>query len=313
MAEKVIIIGSGCAGLSAAIYTSREGFKPLLIGGSLPGGQLSLTTEVENYPGFEDGVQGPELINKMRAQAEKFGTRFLDEDVTEVDFKSRPFKVTAAGTTYETDSVIIATGANAMLLGLDNEQKFMGRGVSTCATCDGAFFKNKNVIVVGGGDTAMEDSTFLTRFATSVTIVHRRDAFRASKVMQERALKNPKIKVMWDTVVVDIGGDKKVASVKLKNVKTGDVKEMPIDGIFIAIGYSPNTGIFKGHLKLDEKGYLVVEDEVMTGVTGVYVAGDVADHFYRQAVVAAGAGVKAALQAREYLSKLEFERSKAKK
>ncbi len=313
MVEKVIIIGSGCAGLPAAIYTAREGFNPLLIAGSLPGGQLSLTTEVENYPGYEDGVMGPDLINKMRKQAERFGTRFLNEDVTSVDLKSKPFKVTAAGKTYETESLIIATGANAMLLGMESEQKFMGRGVSTCATCDATFYKNKNVIVVGGGDTAMEDSTFLTRFASSVTIIHRRDAFKASQIMQERALSNPKIKVMWNTVVEDILGDKKVSAVKLKNVTTGEAKEMPIDGVFIAIGYTPNTKIFKGQLPLDEKGYLVVKEDVLTEIPGVFVAGDVADHFYRQAVVAAGAGVKAALQAREYLSKLEYERDKAKK
>jgi thioredoxin reductase (NADPH) len=305
MVEKVIILGSGPAGLSAAIYTSREGFNPLVIGGFNPGGQLLLTTTVENYPGFPDGIQGPDLIIQMRQQAERFGTRFIDDNATAVDFSKRPFKVTADNKVYEADSVIIATGANAKWLGIPSEQKFIGHGVSNCATCDGAFYKGKNVIAVGGGDTAMEDSIFLTRFANSVTIVHRKDSLRASKVMQDRAMSNPKIKFIWNSVIEEVKGDKSVKSVILKDVNTGKTTEMPIDGVFVAIGYNPNTEIFKGQLKLDEKGYLIVKDEVLTGIDGLFVAGDVADPHYRQAATAAGSGVKAALHVREYISGLE--------
>lgn len=305
MVEKVIILGSGPAGLSAAIYTSREGFEPLVISGYKGGGQLILTTLVENIPGFPEGVMGPEFMEMLMKQAKKFGTRFVDRDVTSIDLKSRPFRVVVEDQTYEAHSVIVATGANAKYLGLQSEKKFMGRGVSSCATCDAAFFKGKKVIVVGGGDTAMEDSLFLTRFATSVTIVHRRDVFRASKIMQERVLSNPKIKVLWNSTVDEIKGDKVVTSVVLKNLQTNQIQDMPIDGVFIAIGYEPNTKIFDRQLKLDEQGYIVTKDEVRTDIEGVYVAGDVADRVYRQAATAAGSGVKAALCVRAFISEME--------
>jgi thioredoxin reductase (NADPH) len=304
MVEKVVIIGSGPAGLSAAIYTAREGFEPLVISGYKGGGQLILTTLVENIPGFPEGIMGPAYMEMLIKQAKKFGTRFVDRDVTSVDLKSRPFKVVVEDKTYEAQSVIVATGANAKYLGLQSEKKFMGRGVSSCATCDAAFFKGKKVIVVGGGDTAMEDSLFLTRFASSVTIIHRRDAFRASKIMQERVLTNPKIKVIWNSTIEEIRGDKSVTSVALKNLQTNETKEMPIDGVFIAIGYEPNTKIFQGQLQLDEQGYLVTQDEVKSGIKGVYIAGDVADKVYRQAGTAAGSGIKAALEVRAYLSEI---------
>ncbi len=310
MAKKLIILGAGPAGLAAAIYASRELFNPLVIGGIAAGGQLILTTLVENYPGFPDGVDGPELIEKMLAQAKKFGARFVYENATAVDLSRRPFKVSAGGKDYEADSIIIATGANAKWMGVDSEQKFVGRGVSNCASCDGAFYKNKDVIVVGGGDTAMEDSSFLTRFANHVTIVHRRDAFRASKIMQDRALSNPKIKVIWNSAVEEVLGDKVVTGVKLKNLMTNEVTEMKIDGVFVAIGYHPNTDIFNGQLKLDELGYLVTRDEIFTEVEGVFVAGDVADRVFRQAATATGSGVKAALSARAYLENLEAKEKK---
>lgn len=303
MAEKVIIMGSGPAGLSAAIYTAREGFSPLVLGGSKPGGQLLLTTVVENMPGFPDGVLGYELIDRMRKQAEKFGARFTDADVESVDFKSRPLKVVADGKTYETDSVIIATGASARWLGIESEREYMGKGVSSCATCDGAFFKGKNVVVVGGGDTAMEDSAFLTRFANEVTIVHRRDSFRASKILQDRVLANKKIKIVWNSTVEEIKGNgEKVTSVVLKNLVTNATSEVPMDGVFIAIGYVPSTEMFKGQLELDDQGFVVVKDSVKTSVEGVFVAGDVSDRVYRQASTASASGVKAAIEARHYLS-----------
>ena len=303
MVEKVIILGGGPAGLSAAIYTAREGFLPLVIAGFTAGGQLMLTTIVENIPGFPEGIMGPDLVLHMRKQAEKFGTRFIDSNATAVDFKSRPFKVTVDGELHEAETVIIATGANAKWLGLESERKYIGHGVSSCGTCDGPFFKDKDVIVVGGGDTAMEDSLFLTRFARSVTIVHRRDSFKASKIMAERALKNPKIKVMWNSAIEEIKGDSSVRGVRIKNLVSNEVTEMPIDGIFVAIGYAPNTEIFKGQLELDGNGYVVTRDEVLTGIDGLYVAGDVADHFYRQAATASGSGVKAALHVREHFQK----------
>jgi len=312
MVEDVIIIGSGPAGLTAAIYTARDGFKPLLISGTAAGGQLMLTTTVENFPGFQEGIYGSELMDNMRRQAEKFGVRFIDGDATAVDLSSRPFKVTASGQTFEALSVIIATGASARWLDIPSEKKFIGRGVSSCATCDGAFFKNKNVIVVGGGDTAMEDSIFLTQFANSVTVVHRRDSLRASKIMQERAFANPKIKFIWNSVVDEVLGDVKVTGVKLKNVNTGEITEMSIDGVFVAIGYVPNTAIFKDFLELDDQGYIKTIDEVKTNIEGVFVAGDVADRVYKQAITAAGAGAKAALEARAYIMRKKYEESKAK-
>ncbi len=305
MVEKVIVLGSGPAGLSAAIYTAREGFEPLVISGYKGGGQLILTTLVENIPGFPDGIMGPEYMTMLLKQAKKFGARFIDMDATSVDLKSRPIKVTVEDKVYETNSLIIATGANAKMLGLMSEKKFMGRGVSSCATCDGAFFKNKKVIVVGGGDTAMEDSLFLTRFASSVTIVHRRDSFRASKIMQQRVMSNPKIRIIWNSTLEEIKGDKSVTSVILKDLVKNEAREVPIDGVFLAIGYEPAAGLFKGQLQIDEQGYLVTEDEVKTEIPGVYIAGDVADKVYRQAGTAAGSGIKAALEVRAYLSEME--------
>ena len=306
MAEKVIILGSGPAGLSAAIYASREGFDPLVIGGFNPGGQLLLTTIVENFPGFPDGVYGPDLITNMREQAKKFGTRFIDTNATKVDFGTKPFKITADEKVYEAQTVIIATGANAKWLGIPSEQKFIGRGVSNCATCDGPFYKGKDVIAVGGGDTAMEDSLFLTRFANSVTIVHRKDTLRASKVMQDRAKANQKIKFVWNSAIDEVKGAEKVTSVVLKNLVTNETTEVKTDGVFVAIGYTPNTDIFNGQITLDEKGYIVpARDEIFTNIDGVFVAGDVADHVFRQAATASGSGVKAALAVREYMANHE--------
>jgi thioredoxin reductase (NADPH) len=307
--ENLIIIGSGPAGLSAAIYAARDEISPLVITGTSAGGQLLLTTTVENFPGFPDGIEGSELIDLMRKQAEKFGARFVDGDVSKVDFSARPFKIWVGEQLYEANSVIIATGASAKWLGLESEKKFIGKGVSSCATCDGPFFRNKNVIVVGGGDTALEDAIFLTRFANSVTVVHRRDQLRASKIMQERAFSNPKIKFIWNTVVDEIKGDTKVNWVRLRNVITNELTEMPIDGVFVAIGNQPNTKPFEGQLQLDEHGYIVVHDIVFTNVEGVFAAGDVADHFYQQAITAAGTGVMAALRVREYLNKLKYEKA----
>ncbi len=303
--ERVIIVGSGPAGLSAAIYTAREDFRPLVIAGTKGGGQLELTTVVENYPGFPEGIDGPVLIQKLKEQAKRFGARFVEEDLSEIDFSGTPRKVTAGGKVYETDAVIIATGANAKWLGIESEKRFIGKGVSSCGTCDGPFFKNKNVIVVGGGDTAMEDATFITKFASSVTVVHRRDQLRASKIMQDHARSNPKIKFMLNTAIEEILGDQKVTGVRLRDVTTGNITEIPIDGVFIAIGYSPNTEMLRGKLKLDEKGYVVTKDEVKTDIDGVYIAGDMADSFYRQAATAAASGVKCALHVREYLMTLQ--------
>jgi thioredoxin reductase (NADPH) len=305
MVENIVIIGSGPAGLTAAMYTSREGFNPLVISGQDAGGQLLLTTMVENFPGFPDGVMGPELINMMRKQAERFGTRFVSDYVVEVDFTSKPMKIKTVGNSYEAHSIIVASGASSKLLGLESEKKLMGRGVSTCATCDGPFFRNKDVIVVGGGDTAMEDSLFLTKFAKSVTIVHRRDEFRASKIMQEKVLSNEKIKVIWDSGVDEILGAEHVTGAKIRNLKDNSAKELTADGVFIAIGHSPNTAFLKGKLKLDEKGYIITKDEVKTELEGVFIAGDVADHVYMQAVTAASSGTKAALEARAYLQDME--------
>ncbi len=303
--ENVIIIGSGPAGLSAALYMAREDFKPVVVSGSGAGGQLLLTTTVENYPGFPDGVLGSEIVDLMHKQAEKFGARFVSGDVTDIDLSSRPFKIKVGDQQYESKTVIIATGASARWLGIESEKRFIGRGVSSCATCDGTFAKGKDVIVVGGGDTAMEDSNFLTRFANSVTIVHRRDQFRASKIMQNKVLSNPKIKVLYNTVVEEILGDAKVGGVKLRNVATNELTEMDVQFVFVAVGYTPNTSFLKGKLGLDEQGYIVAEDEVRTKIEGCFVAGDVSDRRYRQAVTAAAAGVKAALEVREYFQRTE--------
>ncbi len=313
MAEKVIIIGSGPAGLSAAIYASREGFEPLVLAGSKGGGQLELTSVVENFPGFPEGVDGPEIVKLLKKQAEKFGTRFLNKDVNKVDLSSRPFKISVEDKDFEADSIIIATGANAKWLGIESESKFIGKGVSSCGTCDGPFFKNKDVIVVGGGDTAMEDSMFITKFAKSVTIVHRKDTLRASKIMQERAISNQKIKFIWNSVIEEILGDNTVKGVRIKNLVTNEMTEMRIDGVFVAIGYKPNTDIFKGQLKLDEEGYIKTIDEVKTDIGGIYIAGDVADKYYRQAATASASGIKCALRVRDYLSALYYNKEKKEK
>ena len=305
--EKVVILGAGGAGLTAAIYTARANLEPLVIEGLQPGGQLTTTTEVENFPGFPEGILGPELMDRMHKQAERFGARFEFGNVTAVDFNSKPLKITLeGGDTRETQSVIIATGASAKYIGLPSEQKLIGRGVSGCATCDGAFYKNVPVAVVGGGDTAMEDSTFLTRFASKVYVIHRRDQFRASKIMADRVLSNPKIEVIWNSVVEDVLDVSKneVTAIRLKNVKTGEQRELPVKGFFVAIGHQPNTGFLGGQVHLDDKGYIVARN-TKTNVPGVFAAGDVQDSVYRQAVTAVGSGCMAALEAQRYLENVE--------
>jgi thioredoxin reductase (NADPH) len=298
---KVIIIGSGPAGLTAAIYTARANLEPIVIGGYAPGGQLMITSDVENFPGFPEGIQGPELMQKFREQAERFGTRFMDVDVERVDFSERPFRVWADKKQYTADAVIVATGASALWLGLENETRLRGRGVSACATCDGFFFRGKKVAVVGGGDTALEEATFLTRFASEVVLLHRRDKFRGSKIMQDRALDNPKINVRWNTEVADVLGDDKVEALRLRDTVDGSEADEDMEGLFIAIGYKPNTEALRDWLEVDDKGYLVVTDETRTKVDGVFVAGDVHDHRYRQAVTAAADGCKAAIDAERWL------------
>ncbi len=304
MTENVTIIGSGPAGLTAAIYAAREDFSPLLITGIEIGGQLELTNEVENFPAFPDGIMGPELMKRMQDHARKFGARFLQDYVTGVDLSRRPYRIQTASGEIETNTLIIATGASSKWLGIPSESKFIGKGISGCATCDAPFFKEKNVIVVGGGDTAMEDSLFLTKFVNSVTIIHRRDALRASKIMQEKVLAEPKIKVMWDSIVTEVRGNAKISSVIIENKKTGETSELQIDGMFVAIGHKPNTDFLKGQLELDKGGYVVTHDEVKTGIEGVFAAGDVADPRYRQAITAAGSGCKAALESRALLQEL---------
>ena len=302
--RKVVIIGSGPAGYTAAIYAARANLAPVMFTGIQPGGQLMLTTLVENYPGFVDGIDGPPLMETFKAQALRFGTEMIAEDVTEVDFSSRPFRVKADDAAVEADTVIIATGASAKLIGLPNESKLMGRGVSTCATCDGFFFKDQNIMVVGGGDSAMEEALYLSRLGRQVQVVHRRDSLRASKIMQERALKNPKIEFVWDTAVEDVldPAKGKVTAVRLKNLKTGAQWESPVDGLFVAIGHQPNTAIFKGKIDLHPNEYVkVTPGTTQTSVPGVFAAGDVADFTYRQAVTAAGTGCMAALEAERYL------------
>lgn len=300
--ENVIIIGSGPAGLTAAIYASRANLNPLMVEGEEAGGQLMTTTDVENYPGFPKGVTGPELMQVTREQAERFGTRFITRNVTKVDFSKRPFKIWVGNDMYETRAVIISTGASAKYLGLESEKRLLGRGVSACATCDGAFFKNQPVAIVGGGDTAMEEANFLTRFASKVYLIHRRDTFRASKIMADRALKNPKIEVLWNTVVHEIVGGTSVEGVKLENIKTGEKFDLKVDGYFAAIGHQPNTKIFEGQLKMDNVGYLITKDKsTWTSVEGVFASGDVQDPTYRQAVTAAGSGCMAAIDAERWL------------
>ena len=304
MIHKVIIIGSGPAGYTAAIYAARANLKPVVIEGYQSGGQLMITTDVENYPGFPKGIMGPELMPLFREQAARFGTELITKDVTEVDFDSKPFKVKVGTEVFETKTVIIATGASAMLLGLPSEKRLMGKGVSACATCDGAFFRNEKLAIVGGGDTAVEEALFLTRFASEVHLIHRRDKLRASKIMQEKALKHPKIKIIWDTVVDEIVGKESVEGLKLKNVKTGAITDFACGGIFVAIGHKPNTQLFEGKLKM-HNGYLVTENKsTKTEIPGVFAAGDVQDHYYRQAVTAAGSGCMAAIDAERYLESL---------
>jgi thioredoxin reductase (NADPH) len=300
--QKLIVIGSGPAGLTSAIYSARAQLSPLVIAGVQSGGQLMLTSEVENFPGFPEGVQGPELMARMREQAERFGAVIVDEDATSVDFSARPFKVSTDYDTYETDAVIIATGASAVWLGLPGERDLIGRGISSCATCDGFFFRGKEIVVVGGGDTAMEEALFLTRFASKVTVIHRRDQLRASKIMQDRAFNDPKIGFIWNSVVDEIIGNGQVQAIRLKNVVSDELTVMPIDGVFVAIGYTPNTAIFRGQIDLNEQGYAIVHHETHSSVKGVFVAGDVEDIRYRQAITAAGAGCKAAMDAEHYLA-----------
>ncbi len=307
MINDVIIIGSGPAGYTAAIYAARAQMAPLMFAGLEPGGQLMLTSDVENWPGEADGVLGPDLMEKLRKQALRFGTEIKSEMITNVDFSNRPFKVTtSAGVTYEAKTIIIATGASAKWLGIPGEKEFQGKGVSACATCDGFFFRGKEVVVVGGGDSAMEEAMFLTRFATKVTVIHRSETFRASKIMLERARKNPKIEFLTNVVVEEVHGTDKVTGIRVKNTDTGHVYEIKTDGFFVAIGHAPNTALFKGQLTLDEKGYLVTEPRsTKTNVEGVFAAGDVGDHYYRQAVTAAGTGCMAALDAERWLASQE--------
>ncbi len=306
--ENTIIIGSGPAGLTSAIYTSRAQLAPLMIEGEEAGGQLMITTDVENYPGFDHGITGPDLISVMRKQAERFGTRFITKNVTKVDFSQRPFKVWIRDELHLAKTVIISTGASAKLLGLPSEKNYMSRGVSACATCDGAFFKNVEVGVVGGGDTAMEEANFLTRFASKVYVIHRRDTFRASKIMVDRTLKNPKIEVIWDTEVAEVLGDAKgMNAVMLKNLKTGVVVKKDLQGLFIAIGHQPNTKLFQGILDTHENGYLkTMPGTTKTNVEGVFAAGDVQDHYYRQAITAAGTGCMAAIEVERWLESQEM-------
>jgi len=299
----VVIIGSGCAGLTAAIYAARANLKPLVIRGVEAGGQLTLTTLVENFPGFPQGVQGPELIDLMQKQASVFGAEFLEGNVTQADLLRGPFTLQVSSETIETRTLIIASGASARLLGLESERKLLGHGVSTCATCDGYFFRGKDVAVVGGGDTAAEDALFLTRYANEVNVIHRRDQLRASKIMQDRLFHNPKIRFTWDTNVKDILDPKQteVTGVQLQNVKTGEESFKPLAGVFIGIGHSPNTAVFKGQIDLNESGYIITHDGSKTNIPGVFAAGDVQDHIYRQAVTAAGSGCMAAIDAERYL------------
>ncbi len=307
--RNVVIIGSGPAGLTAGLYAARANLQPLLIEGLESGGQLMLTTAVENYPGFREGIMGPDLMATMRAQAERFGTEFVTGDVTSVDVSGLPFTVATSDGTHQTRSLIISTGASARLLGLPSERQLMGHGVSTCATCDGYFFREKPIVVVGGGDTAMEEAIFLTKFASHVTVVHRRDALRASHIMQDKALVNPKISFEWDSVVEKISDISKgiVTGVVIRNVKTDTTKTVKVDGVFVAIGHIPNTKLFVGQVELDANGYILPHGGARTSVPGVFAAGDVQDHTYRQAITAAGSGCMAAIDAERYLESLPEE------
>lgn len=304
--ENVIIIGSGPAGLTAAIYAARANLTPLMIEGYEAGGQLTTTTEVENYPGFAHGIQGPELMAVTRQQAERFGTRFVSKNVTKIDFSQRPFKIWVDQDLYQARAVIVSTGASAKYLGLENERRLLGRGVSACATCDGAFFKNQPVAVIGGGDTAMEEANFLTRFASKVYLIHRRDEFRASKIMLERVQKNPKVEFVLNTEMIDVVGDKNVTGLKLRNTQTGKESDMAVEGVFIAIGHKPNTDLFKGILKMNDVGYLITEPKTTyTSIQGVFAAGDVQDSVYRQAITAAGTGCMSAIDCERWLENQE--------
>ena len=298
----VIIIGAGPAGYTAGIYCSRARHDTLIISGLLPGGQLMNTTDVENYPGFDEGIMGPDLMLTMRKQAERMNTTIIDDVVVNVDFRAKPFKVLTGSEEYEAKAVIVCTGATPRKIGIEGEQTFSGKGVSYCATCDGAFFRNQDIAVVGGGDTCMEEATFLTKFASKVHIIHRRDAFRASKIMQDRALSNENIEVHWNSVIEDIKGDQKVQQIILKDTKTGENKTLEMGGVFVAIGHEPNTELFKNQLEMDENGYIIQKQNTETSVKGVFTAGDVHDHRYRQAVTAAGFGCMSAIDVDKYLS-----------
>jgi thioredoxin reductase (NADPH) len=298
----LLILGSGPAGLTAAIYAARANLAPIVLGGHQPGGQLTITSEVENYPGFPDGIDGPELMARFRAQAERFGAHVIDEEVERVDFSSRPFRAWAAGVEYRGDAVIIATGASALWLGLESEDRLRGRGVSACATCDGFFFRGKEIAVVGGGDTAMEEALYLTRFATKVHLLHRRPEFRASRIMEARAEREPRIEIHRNASIVEVLGDASVTGLRLRDTTTDARSELPVEGLFVAIGYRPNTGPFEGWLEKDEAGYLAVHAETHSRIDGVFVAGDVHDHRYRQAVTAAGDGCRAAIDAERWLA-----------
>jgi len=297
----VIIIGSGPAGYTAAIYASRANLTVLMFQGYQVGGQLMLTSDVENYPGFEEGILGPPMMEKFEVQARRFGTEMIPEDVTAIDFSQRPFRLTTDSGEYLARTIIISTGASAKWLGLPSEQHLQGRGVSACATCDGFFFKGKDVAVIGGGDTAMEEANFLTRYANHVTVIHRRDSLRASKIMQDRAFRNPKISFIWETDVTEVLGDDAITGLLLRNVKTGEESVLPVQGLFLAIGHEPNTGLFKGVIDMDQKGYIVPVEYTMTNIPGVFAAGDVTDHRYRQAVTAAGDGCRAAIDLERWL------------
>jgi thioredoxin reductase (NADPH) len=304
-ARNVVIIGSGPAGLTAALYTARANLKPLVIEGLEAGGQLMMTTAVENFPGFADGIMGPDLMAAMRAQAERFGAEMIRGNVSNVDLSKRPLTITTDDGVIETNALIIATGASARLLGLPNERRLMGHGVSTCATCDGFFFRGKPIAVIGGGDSALEEATFLTRFASHVTVVHRRDTLRASKIMQDKAFANPKISFEWDAEVVDVqdSGQGAVTGLAIRNLKTGAEKVLPVEGVFVAIGHTPNTSLFRGQLDMDETGYLITREGSKTNVPGVFACGDVQDRTYRQAITAAGSGCMSAIDAERYLER----------
>ncbi len=300
--ENVIIIGSGPAGLTSAIYTARANLNPLVFEGYQYGGQLMNTTDIENFPGFEEGINGADLMNEMREQAKRFRANLVQKDVEALDVSQRPFKVTVEGEVHETKTLIFATGANARMLGLENETRLLGHGVSTCATCDGFFFTGKEIVMVGGGDSAMEEAIFLTRFASKVTVIHRRDELRASKIMRDRALKNEKIEFVWNSIVVDVLGDEKVEGVRVKNVKTDGLTDLPCEGFFLAIGHSPNTKLIEGQVDLDGQGYVITQAKsTATSVPGLFAAGDVQDTKYRQAITAAGTGCMAALEVEKFL------------